>query len=151
MFGAVFHALELENSLFCSRFSYFSLALSNSIVSIFSKNARNECKKLWEEDPFLLKKRAETGAVKRAVKKHAGGGTAGEDNEQEQKTEVTHLCNNLLHKLLHNRTPLPRPVMEEIETGEGLTVMRSWEVKMWSFGHLVIWSFSKNESVLFGL
>ena len=131
MFGAVFHALELENSLFCSRFSYFSLALSNSIVSIFSKNARNECKKLWEEDPFLLKKRAETGAVKRAVKKHAGGGTAGEDNEQEQKTEATHPRNNLPHKLLHNRTPLPHPVMEEIETGEGLTVMRSWEVKMW--------------------
>lgn len=112
---------------------------------------RNECKKLWEEDPFLLKKRAETGAVKRAVKKHAGGGTAGEDNEQEQKTEATHPRNNLPHKLLHNRTPLPHPVMEEIETGEGLTVMRSWEVKMWSFGHLVIWSFSKNESVLFGL
>ena len=74
---------------------------------------------------FLLKKRAETGAVKRAVKKHAGGGTAGEDNEQEQKTEATHPSNNLLHKLLHNRTPLSRPVIEEIETGEGLTVMRS--------------------------
>ena len=61
----------------------------------------------------------------RAVKRHATVGRQEKTACNGRKAQALRLCNNLLHKLLCNSIPLPRHVMKEIETEEGLTVMRS--------------------------
>ena len=82
-------------------------------------------KKIYEKRTLLLKQEQKQELKTRAVEKTCRCGTAGEDRVQGRKAQALRPCNDLLHKLLCNSIPLPRHVMKEIETEEGLTFMMS--------------------------